>query len=1019
MLVGETHKTIVHYGPPSVERNRSLFELCLRSWDSGGTPFLYIVATRVRQRQLQELFLSRFPQVFEIPIVTFPKLVQFLLAAAESRRHRLSEAEKLCLLEEILQDSIGDSEQSPQQLGSRLARLNQIVGFAQQHYLLDEQQLRLRYQRWEGSIGSEEDTLFECYSHYQRLLQAKGAEDAAGASVRLYENLLTGAIVPRSALPGLRVLSFEGYYHFTPVQLGILRMLASELEEMHFSVDWDSPDRNLDRFSDALGDTVDLWQDLEATWQFYPSQSDPPRVYFSEPDTQEAEVRILASQICRTKLEQPDLRFSDIAVICPRNGSYETYVREIFSAQNIPLVWFSATSAPSTHAARLLLDYVRLLQRDFHRDLLFDLLSSPWIEVGGLANTEIRLLEKAALQVGIVQGLRHWTVDFSDWITDHVQQLRQEGKATEAVALAASYIPFRDFVEALSLDIGSTRSLAQWLQDLSRKIAPFSKLLDGSPSWLRRENLSLKAHQDSLRNLALAWEDRPQTLDRARFVLSQVVSQPGFLPELDQDGVAVGTCRDFQQCEFRVIYWLGFGEGQFPGPSRSLTLPGQQEGDQGTPGLTQGIKEDAHLFHGVRLRASEAVYFSNPKRIGGTASHPSPFLRHLEATRIEGHVLSRSQLQTIPESSRQVELLANVRLGLQVQARRESTGLSHYEGVFTNDRVISELRETFFPEGISVSPSRLEDYVECGFRYYVRRLLEVEAPESSDEGVPPREMGRIVHRILYRFFKKTIENREKGQSPSLEDAKSLMLRISSEELELLGGRYQRTRDLIWQDQVGKLLQGLNGDGTGLLVSLLEQHWQRPPDSEVHFVEQPISMVLGHLDPAAAVPVRLTGVIDRIDSTESGYFVLDYKTGETGPLKKLQGGWGFQLPLYLLAAQSLLDKEILGAAFYIVSLPLRLELKPLAAFAERDPHEMTLAQLTQDYSQKAVAVAQQLYQGHFPVTILGERAAGCRSCAYSRMCRVDRAKMERARAIDSIFPTSILSPSFPGRTVRPS
>ena len=108
--------------------------------------------------------------------------------------------------------------------------------------------------------------------------------------------------------------------------------------------------------------------------------------------------------------------------------------------------------------------------------------------------------------------------------------------------------------------------------------------------------------------------------------------------------------------------------------------------------------------------------------------------------------------------------------------RRESTRLSHYEGVFTTDRVISELRETYFSKGISVSPSRLEDYVECGFRYYVRRLLGVVAPESSDEGVPSREVGRIVHRILYRFFLKTIEIRDKERSLSLEDAKGLMLR---------------------------------------------------------------------------------------------------------------------------------------------------------------------------------------------------------------------------------------------------
>ncbi len=1017
--MGETHRTIVHYGPPSVERNRSLFELCLRSWDPSRTPFLYVVATHSRQRQLRELFLSRFPQVFEVPILTFPKLLQRLLAAAESRRRRISETEKLSLLEGILQDSSGDSERTREQLGSQLTRLNRIVSFAQQHHLLDEQQLRVRYQRWEGLIGPEEDTLFACYSRYQRLLQTRGAEDSAGASVRLYENLLTGAILPKSAVPGLRVLAFEGYYRFTPVQLGILRMLATELEETHFSVDWDSPERNLDRFSDALGDIAGLWQDLEATWQFYPGRSNPPRVYFSEPATQEAEVRILASKIGRTKLEQPNLRFSDIAVICSRSGFYETYIREIFSAQNIPLSWFSATSAPGTHAARLLLEYVRLLQRDFHRDQLFDLLSSPWIEVHGLGKTEIRLLEKAALQVGIVQGLQEWTVDFPGWIAYDAQQLKQAGKAVDAATLATSYIPFRDFVEALSLDIDSTRTLTQWLQDLSQKIAPFSKLPDGSASWLRRENLSLKAYQDSLRNLALAWEKRPLTLDDARFALSQLVSEAGFLPEIDQDGVAIGTSRDFQQCEFRVIYWLGFGEGRFPGPPRNLDLPGQQEDDLVRPGPTQGFKEDAHLFHGVRFRASEAIYFSNPKRMGTATSHPSPFLRHLEATRIEGPPPSGSQLQTNSEPDQKLALLENVRRGLQVQSLRESTRLSQYEGVFASDRAISELRETVFPQGIRVSPSRLEDYVECGFRYYVRRLLQVDAPESADEGVPSREMGRIIHRILYRFFKKTIEKGDKDQGFSLEDAKGLMLRIASEELKLLGGRYQRTRDLIWQHQVGKLLQGLNGDGTGLLTSLLEHHWQRPPDSEVRFVEQPISLVLGHLDPAAAVPVRLTGVIDRLDSTESGYVVLDYKTGDISPLKKLQGGRGFQLPLYLLAAKTMLGEEVFGASFYIVSLPLRLELKPLAASAQRDSHGTSLTQLTQEYSQKALEVAQQLYKGHFPVTILGERDAGCRSCPYSRICRVDRAKMERARATDSVFPSSILSPVSAGKRRKPS
>ena len=931
-----------------------------------------------------------------------------MLERSQPRFRRINEAEKLVLLEGILQDSGGGPESSQRQVDPRLTRLNRMVTFAQKHHLLEDQHLRNRYQQWGIAIGPDEEKLFDCYSRYQQLLRTRRTEDADGSCARLYESLLTGSIEPKSIVPGLQLLAFEGFYNLTPVQLGVLRMLSSEVREVHFSVDWDSAERDLDRFSYVLRDMVDFWQHLEVEWVFHPGRKETARVYFSEPETEQAEVRILAGRISEARSEGPDLRFSEIGVICSSVGRYESHIQEAFSARAIPFVVCSGGLSPQTYASRLLLDYVQLLQSDFHRSRLFDLLSSPWIEVEGLELAQIRLLEKSALRAGIVQGLCQWTDGFTDWIARDVRELRKEGRDADAASLQASAVPFRILVEQLSLDIDTGRTLARWLHELSQRLARFSKLPVASESWIQQENLTLRAYQNNCWSMALAWESRPLSLDRLKRELSRLLSRPSRLTERDSEGVSVGAVEDFQQCDFRMVYWLGFAEGQFPSPSRDITPVSLRGDDQEVSRSVRRLEEDLHLFHGISLRTAEAIYFSSPRRVGASQSRPSPFLRYLKVQRIEAE--RTLGLNITSETDQVQERLDNIRRGLEVQAQRESVHLSPYEGVFANDRAISDLRQRFYSKGIGVSPSRLEDYVECGFRYFARRLLKVRAPESGDVGVPAREIGRSLHQIFCRFFQRVLDTQDGGQRLSLEDEKGLMLAIGAEELELLGIRYQRTRDVVWQDQVEKLLRGLKRGGKGLLASFLEQRAERPEDAEVHAVEQPFSLVLGQVGSSPAVPVLLTGTIDRIDSSQSGYSIVDYKTGEATPLRKLRGGWGFQLPLYLVGAESMLNEKVQEAAFHFVSLPLTLEQKPLSAFVEQYMPEESLNHLVDGYSRKAVEAAAQLYRGHFPVTLLGPRAAGCRRCAYSRVCRIDLSKMQRARVRDSVFPAPILTPS---------
>ena len=70
------------------------------------------------------------------------------------------------------------------------------------------------------------------------------------------------------------------------------------------------------------------------------------------------------------------------------------------------------------------------------------------------------------------------------------------------------------------------------------------------------------------------------------------------------------------------------------------------------------------------------------------------------------------------------------------------------------------------------------------------------------------------------------------------------------------------------------------------------------------------------DPEADSEVRLFGKIDRLDRIADGRFVVyDYKTGQVPPVADIDRGLSLQLPLYLLAAETLLQDQGLreGAA----------------------------------------------------------------------------------------------------------
>ena len=193
-----------------------------------------------------------------------------------------------------------------------------------------------------------------------------------------------------------------------------------------------------------------------------------------------------------------------------------------------------------------------------------------------------------------------------------------------------------------------------------------------------------------------------------------------------------------------------------------------------------------------------------------------------------------------------------------------------------------------------------------------------------------------------------------------------------------------------------LMDGLeDSNPPGLLMRFLEQEREREGGMEIHSVETSLGpLLLGHLSGGGGSgdgqkrPVRLRGLLDRIERTSEGFQLVSYVSGHRNRLRGIKEGWGYRLPLSLLLVHSCLGKAASGG-FYHAGLPGYLQWRPLRKPGSRAPAE-DLEQLMNRYRDDAMLAARRIYSGTFPVTTHKPAAAGCAYCSYSRVCRREEA-----------------------------
>jgi ATP-dependent helicase/nuclease subunit B len=278
---------------------------------------------------------------------------------------------------------------------------------------------------------------------------------------------------------------------------------------------------------------------------------------------------------------------------------------------------------------------------------------------------------------------------------------------------------------------------------------------------------------------------------------------------------------------------------------------------------------------------------------------------------------------------------------------------------------------------VIVSSTRLERLGACPRRYLLHDVLRVRPPDDPelepDRWLSPRDRGSLLHTVFERALR-----RVRDAGAALDDAIFLdgALHVLDEEMADWRERLPAAGEAVYAVEAERLR-----DDVRAFVRVVRRDQPDWLDLERTFGrdgEPPVAVRL----PGGTI--RMAGAIDRIDRTDDGLVVIDYKTGGTYGYQRntgiYRGGRRLQHVLYAAIAEQLYGAAVVRAEYHFPTVKGGAD---RAAYTADELREG----LTRVDELLSIAA-----RGHFHPT---DDPQDCRFCDYATVCRV---RLEGSRVV---------------------
>jgi RecB family exonuclease len=598
--------------------------------------------------------------------------------------------------------------------------------------------------------------------------------------------------------------------------------------------------------------------------------------------------------------------FNDVAILCRSREQYDAILRDTLGSLGIKAYFRGGRPLSEQADARLLFLLLATVRSDFSRASVTELAC----HIGPRSHWDA-----LSVRLGIVGGRQQWIArleaassPLANGRTDPAEARHHERWHRDAGQLLA-------FVKKLVSLLGKLPVEGKWSEYGAALITAFRALGGGN-----------EAVVDCIRSLAELEEFQSRVAFEmfADYCWKAIAASSDQPEQFQGGGIFVGDVMSARGLSWPLVILLGLVEKGFPRVIREDPLLTDEERariNRDLPRKLDGYEEERLLFSLTTAAASEKLVLAHP-RLEPSTSRPriASFLlleyAGVNSFKALGQLAVNIPLSPVrpvaePLNQREFDLgaLISVRdrhqylrhvsellaagVGNAAERWREPA-LTPYDGLLGGAKAREVLRERFGLEKLVISATALEDFFGCPFYYLQKHVLGIERWEEPEAAlsIDALDLGSLYHAILEDYYR----------SPGRDIV--AVAKRHFEEFQRSGVTGYPT---VWEVKKQIILEELS--------AFIER------DRAASAGWQPTEFEKKFSGIAVAPPVRLRGTIDRIDQSADAKRarILDYKTGRVPRNVRddsLAGGEALQLPLYILAAESLLPKVRVDSASYL-------------------------------------------------------------------------------------------------------
>lgn len=640
----------------------------------------------------------------------------------------------------------------------------------------------------------------------------------------------------------------------------------------------------------------------------------------------------------KTRILRDGLSPGACAIVTPDSNLYHPALRQTAQEFGLPLSFSQSELLISTPAVAAAIDLLRLPAEDYPRHTLIDTLRSPYFDLStfGLFPEMAKRFEIAGRTGQVIGGLDQWleTLDRLAGIPEESLPEDEDG-TWPSLPMGDSARQMADGLRRLAerlspLSALSTFEWVDWIEKLLNEVKFFERTDIGQDRYVR------DSFYKTMRSLCQADILAPSGKIPYSDFLSELMGllRGSSLSSEENPTTSIQVLRfaEIRGLRFQALALLGLAEGLFPELERPD--PFLSEELRGILGLEPRLgREQTSLFYQAVTRSDRFLLLTRPYLSpDGETWEPSPYWNAICALISEKpwHIrpddprpladaaspqellfwaAQRGSLPTefINDFHHHWEDLNRSRAILSARLARDPS--AHQEG---NLQILSSELAERFGSGYPWSPTQLEIYGACPYRFFAEIVLQLEAVEEPQTGFDARQFGSMLHRILEQAYRM-------AASPG--DVQSVIISLNEVAQRTFAEapeRYGFRPGPLWAVQQEQLLRSL------------QRSVEKLAEMGKDWTPLAFELVFGYgSSPALQIdatrgPVILRGVIDRVDRDNAGRIrIIDYKIGGSSlSAADLLEGKRLQLPLYALAARDALHLGQIADGLYWSVLPAR-------------------------------------------------------------------------------------------------